>query len=78
MKTLAESLLNFALIFFMVFILLACTGCAQASLTGNIINVTVIKAQSSDGNSVMTGSEIDGLIRDLNLKTGDAEIPLRP
>ena len=70
MKTFAKALLNFALI------LLAVCGCAQATLTGNIINVTVIKAQSADENAAMTGSDIDGLIRDLNIKTGKAEIPL--
>ena len=60
----------------MILIAIFATGCAQATLTGNIINVTVIKAQSADENAAMTGSDIDGLILDLNIKTGKAEIPL--
>ncbi len=53
-------------------VLIFANGCAQATLTGNIINVTVIKAQSSQDDAAMTGSDIEGLMRDL--KSGEADI----
>lgn len=72
MKTFAEALLNFALIFFLV----SCfSGCAQVALTGNIINVTVIKAQSADESAKMSGSDIEGI--EAILKGGELKTPLK-
>ena len=56
-------------------ILILSSSCAQVALTGNITNVTVIKVQESKDDAIMSGSDLDA--RDLNLRGGDAEIPLK-
>ena len=62
-------------ILFLSLLSLFANSCAQVALTGNIVNVTVIKAQDSKDDSIMTGSDIEGLATDLT--GGELTAPLK-